>query len=262
MELLANSPSPRSKPLIVAQSPSVVDLHAPTGPFTQSFLMHPVGGGQFTVDELAPVIASLIRARKAYALSTGDLFFYRVLHACAAKLLERTDDAFLPPVEAHMSDWLAAMRFEEAGYRRDDGLTPLRYAAGLAGRVDLTRKLLATPGTDVEAPLASPVDVFEGPKKFTVLMQACKMHDDPDLVRLLLAHGASATAADQGVGCNAMCHACFTGKTRVIDALVEKAAELEAASAGSSKDVPGTPRSSTRSQPSPSTVRRRRSSTA
>ena len=48
MEMLANALSPKSKPLIVAQTPSVIELHAPSGPTERSFTLYPVGRGDFT----------------------------------------------------------------------------------------------------------------------------------------------------------------------------------------------------------------------
>ncbi len=238
MEMLANALSPRQKPLIVAQSPSVIDLHAPSGPTEQSFVLCPVGQGQFTADsdrkKLAPVIAGLIEARKAYALATGDLFWYRVLHASQRRQLEEVDPSLVAPLEP-LADWMVSMRFEgehkdETGF--DEGLTPLRFAAAVAGRVDLTEELLRQPGVDVEAPLTEPVLVFEGQLHFSILMQACQMHDDPKLIRLLLDAGASAEVPDDGVGCNALTHACVTGKCKVIDLLIEHAREREQAEAG------------------------------
>ena len=48
-------------------------------------------------------------------------------------------------------------------------MTPLRYAAGLAGRVDLTKAILAAaPNVDVEAALPAPLVMFEGPKAHTI----------------------------------------------------------------------------------------------
>jgi hypothetical protein len=244
MEMLANALSPKSKPLIVAQTPSVIELHAPSGPTERSFMLYPVGRGNFTVDadkaKLAPVVASLISARKAYAAARGDTFWFRVMHASAAKLLEglgAEEQGLAPPAEG-LEQWFASMKFEGEPAAAcvaptDDGMTPLRYAAGLAGSVDLVREILAiAPSVDVEAPLPRPMVMFEGPEHFSILMHACKAHDKAELITALLDAGASAELPDHGVGCNALSYACLTGNCKVIDLLLEHGRTRELSSPG------------------------------
>ena len=250
MEMLANALSPKQKPLIVAQTPSVIELHAPSGPTERSFALYPVGRGAFTVDsdreKLAPVVAALISARKAYALAQGDLFWYRVLHSGARKLLEgmgAEEQGLVPPVE-RLEEWLASMRFEGADSAAactapvHDGMTPLRYAGAVAGSVELVRAIVAAaPSVDVEAPLPKPIVAFEGPEHFTILMHACKMHDSPELITALLDAGASAEVPDHGVGCNALSHACISGHCHVIDTLIAHGRAREASNPGAYERV-------------------------
>ena len=250
MEMLANALSPKQKPLIVAQTPSVIELHAPSGPTERSFMLYPVGCGNFTVDadraKLAPVVAALISARKAYASAQGDLFWYRVMHSGARKLLEGlgAEEQGLVPAEEGLQQWLASMRFEGADLAAactvpaDDGMTPLRYAGAVAGSVDLVRAIvLAAPSVDVEAPLPKPIVTFEGPEHFTILMHACKMHDSLQLITALLDAGASAEVPDHGVGCNALSHACISGHCSVIDLLIAHGRARESSSPGAFERV-------------------------
>ena len=173
--------------------------------------------------KLAPVVASLISARKAYAAARGDLFWLRVMHSSATTLLEGLDaeaQGLAPPTES-LEQWFASMKYEGeiaavCTATADDGMTPLRYAAGLAGSVDLVHAILAAaPSVDVEAPLPKPIVMFEGPEHFSILMHACKAHDKPDLIKVLLDAGASAEVPDHGVGCNALSYACLTGNSLI-----------------------------------------------
>ena len=99
MEVLANALSPAAKPVLTVYSPSHWMLHSSCGITKRSMLFRQgcVGKGKFTVDAdratLAGVISRLIAARKAYALATDDLFFYRVLHVGAKRILEGTGGA-------------------------------------------------------------------------------------------------------------------------------------------------------------------------
>lgn len=52
----------------------------------------------------------MIAARKALALSDGDMVLYRVLHASCSWLLDGCD-VDVPEPEA-FEDWMRAMRFE------------------------------------------------------------------------------------------------------------------------------------------------------
>ncbi|GMH79797.1 hypothetical protein TrST_g3477 [Triparma strigata] len=241
MELLANALSPAQKPIIVAQSSTVLELHAPSGPTEQSFLLYPVGHGNFTVDAdkqaLGPVIAGLIATRKAYALAKKDMLWFRTLHCLARHLLDGTSPELAPPAQSY-EEWMQTMQFKE-GDEPADGFTPLRYASSVAGSLTLTKALLESCGgkVDVEAPIKDAVTMFEAPPHCSILMQACKMHDNPELIEVLLGAGANPEVPDHGVGCNALAYACFTGRIKVIDLLMARAKEKREAGEGGDKKI-------------------------
>lgn len=193
VEQLANALSPRVKPLIVASSDVAIHTYGPGGMLTRSWLYNPVGLANFTVDAdrtpLGPTIASLIEARARLALTRDDLVLYRMLRACKRRLLEGLPAAAEVEV-APYHEWMQTMRFATVGDEQGaSGLTPLLFAV-IAGRLDLCRQLLAN-GSSVSTRLAASHPQYELVKGQSLLSVACAIRDEPELIELLLAHGAT-----------------------------------------------------------------------
>ena len=95
LEQLGNFLSETQKPLIVVKSPTFVESYTPCGTIFTPCWRTSVGEGQFTVDDdrvrLGPVIRGMIDFRRSVALAKGELFYYRILHSLADKLLRGTD---------------------------------------------------------------------------------------------------------------------------------------------------------------------------
>ena len=223
MELTANMLSPSSKPMVVVRSPSAIESYPPGGMICREWIQHAiVGRGKFTVPEdrlkLAPHLKHLIAARKAQALSDGDLEFFRVLHARTATLLDGTglvpDEAWQPYAE-----WMREMRFESVNdSARSTGITPLFYAI-LAGRKDLVSALLER-GADVHVKAKVKRPQFTITPGLTTLGTAAGYLDDGEMVQLLLAHGANPAEKLDDFGNHPLHWAFSQGNVRAIEALV------------------------------------------
>ena len=225
LEQLANalSPSAEPKPIIVAQSPSDVTTHAPTGMGGRSWMSEVVGLGDFTVQDdarqLGEVIRKLVQRRKAVALERGDLLTWRVLHVCLPKLLRGTGaDEALPPPEP-LDAWMAAMRFGAADEGRRSGLTPLKFAV-LAERLDLARDLIAR-GASVHRRIRKAVPAFELAAGDTILYGALLMRCSLPMAMLLLDAHADPAHKVRGEG-NALFAAGLGGSAELIDLLLAR----------------------------------------
>lgn len=223
MELVANALSPTSKPMIVCRSASAVEAFPPGGQMMREWLHDAIVGlGKFTVDadrlKLAPHLMHLISARKAQALAEDDFEFFRVLHARAAMLLAGTG---LSVPEEPFQDWMATMRFESVNdSRTTTGITPLLYAA-MAGRKDIVAALLDR-GADLHAACKVNRPKFTVMKGLTVLGAAVGMTDDPELVQMLMQHGADPRApCDAENGSNALLLALCGSNRKVAQHLIE-----------------------------------------
>ena len=193
LEQLANYLSATPKPVLVAQSATMIEAHHPVGWISCPAWRLSVGNANFTVDEdrltLGPVILQMIQRRQALALEQGDLVFYRLLKALTNPLLHGTGVSV--PNEATVDDWLAAMRFALAT-DTDKTMSALHYAV-IGGRQDIAQALLAR-GADVNA--TTKTDLLDKiswvEKKFGVLHLAVLSRNQPKLIQMLLDHGANA----------------------------------------------------------------------
>jgi len=221
MELLSNALAPHPKPLVLIESTTAVTSWLPCGIMGRGWLMCPVGCGSFTDERdrtaLGGVIRELIRSREHQAEREGDLHFLRLLRTCSHRLLEGTGCEVEQPKS--LSDFLSHLRFDGPRDQERSGNSPLRMAV-LSTRLDLTEQLLVA-GADVEAPLLHADPRFEGHiKGQTVLHLASAYTDSPDMLKLLLAHGADASRADRGGGVTALHYACAAGHVGNIDVLM------------------------------------------
>ena len=229
MEQVANMLSPHAKPMVVIRSPSSIEAYPPGGQPNREWIHHSiVGRGKFTVDEdrlkLAPHLQHLISARKAQALAENDLVFFRVLHARAAILLEGTGIAV--PEEPY-SAWMATMRFESVhdGKKSKSGLTPLYYAV-LAARKDLVAALLER-GADLRARGKANIPKFVIMKGGTIIGSATALTDDPELIQLLIQHGADPREHTDPINrCHSLHWAVAGSNCKVIKYLLEHDPEL------------------------------------
>ena len=223
MEQIANMLSPSSKPMVVVRSPSAIEAYPPGGVMGREWTHHAiVGRGKFTVPDdrlkLAPHLKHLISARKAQALSEGDLEFFRYLHARTATLLDGTE---LVPDEKEQpyAEWMREMRFESVhDSARSTGITPIFYAI-LAGRRDLVCALLER-GADVHTKIRVKRPQFVFQPGNTPIGIAAAFLDDYEMIQLLLSAGADAAGRiDENGGYplhRAFCH----GNLRSIEALI------------------------------------------
>lgn len=211
---------------------------------SQGWLAAPVGLGAFTVEAdrqaLGQTLEEMIARRKAAALGrveargrdaaahsragrtiSGELVWYRVLHAATAQLLAGTGREVVR--EGSLEEWLRAMRFESA-LADDGGPSPLHFAV-LAGRVDLAAALLDS-GADVNARLRRGFGEFEGfhrgssPLKFAMLLT----HDRAlaaSMVRLLVGRRADPGQRD-AIGSVPMHYAAGMNSLGAIDALLSE----------------------------------------
>ena len=141
---------------------------------------------------------------------------HRVLHAQRAHLLQGCGVAV--PRES-FDEWMAAMRFQTARDGAKSGLTPLRYAAH-AGRVDLAEWLLEL-GADVEAPLRAANPQFNRSKHQAILCSTAMHIDCPEMIALLLQHGADPRRkVDPNTGSAPLHVACGAGHRGNIAALL------------------------------------------
>ena len=225
LEQLANALSPvsqagRERLIICAQSPSSVFSFGPSGLVSREWLAVPVGLGDFTVDAdrvaLGPVIRRLVERRKASALAEGDLLTFRVLHACASRLLAGTGTA--APLEATPDEWLDAMRFRSARDGAHSGYTPLFFAAFAGGREELVEALLrrrAAPNTRLR--FAAPR--FGLLKGYSPLHAAC-LSEQPRVVSVLLAAGADAWQSEANTKSHALHIAAMAGNVANAEVLL------------------------------------------
>ena len=202
MEQLANGLSPRQKSMIVAQSPTNVFSHGPSGIAFRSWNTEPVGKGAFTVEsdkaKLGPAILQLINARKAQCDRDLDIVFFRYLSSISSFLLRGTG-VQLP--DAPLDEWLAQLRFSgPCDDEKSTGLSPLRFAV-IANRADLVAQLLQR-GADIECRTTKLVPkhtrwLFQVGSP--VLMDCCQNgHDHADCLKLLLSHGVNVRTVTTG----------------------------------------------------------------
>ena len=229
VEQLANALSHKSsKPLIVAQSPTDVRTYGPGGHAGREWLFNPVGLGNFTVEKdrkvLGPVLAAMIDARRAHGKAQGNangMLWFRTLTAMKPALLRGTGHA-TDEVET-LDEWLELMCFSTPNDGSATGWTPIRFLA-LAGHTDFMRELLARPDFDkvhINLVLKTNLPEFMGVKNTGPLHTACMAHDQPDMIKLLLEHGANALQNDGGAG-SQPCHwAAAVNRGDNVDALLE-----------------------------------------
>lgn len=205
LEQLGNFLSTTQKPLIVVKSPTFVESYTACGTIFTPCWRTSVGEGIFTVDDdrvhLGPVILGMIERRRQVALARGELFYYRVLHVLADKLLRGTGTEV--PREVSLEQWLGAMQLASAT-DKDMTMTAIHYAV-ISGRVDFVEALLDA-GADVHAKTtgnASHVITWlQTP--ISVLGLACMARNQPEMIRLLLSRGADPFAKTKGMGDVAM----------------------------------------------------------
>ena len=205
LEQLGNFLSETQKPLIVVKSPTFVESYTPCGTIFTPCWRTSVGEGQFTVDDdrvrLGPVIRGMIDFRRSVALAKGELFYYRILHSLADKLLRGTDTSMRR--EETLDEWLEALRLSSAT-DKDEMMSAIHYAV-VAGRVDIVTALLDA-GADVHAMTTGNASMvitwLQVP--IGVLALACMARNQPEMIRLLLARGADAFALTKGFGDVAM----------------------------------------------------------
>jgi len=112
------------------------------------------------------------------------------MHSHRAHLLRGT--GFEVADESDLDEWLAAMRFASPTEGEKTGLCPLRFAI-CTGRLALVEALLRTPGINTEAPLKKAYPEFGWSPNESLLHTAARQRDDPAMLQLLMAHGASPT---------------------------------------------------------------------
>ena len=244
LEVLANALSPRSKPLIVAQSRSAIVTHGPLGLPSRKWVELPVCEGTFTVDsdraKLRPTIEKLIARRTAQALRENDMVWYRWLVSMRERLLdgapsdargwlasmrERLLDGApsdAPPSKGPKLDaWLTEMRLSSVHDTKGTGVPPLLYAA-LRGDVELVRAVLDA-GADINAPCARKINAFGIQKGQTALDQAALVRNNPQVVELLLERGANQMLRSGEAGMVCFGWALAAGHVGNLDALLKHA---------------------------------------
>lgn len=263
LELAANTLSPISKPLIVAQSLNHVESYPAKGLLGMGFLHSPVCEGDFSdakdLQVLGPVLDELMRLRKTSALRNSkrrrvtpeqrleDMLWYRVLEAARLPALEGPSRALRAPqptedtaTAAELDAWLKQLKLEGPNHREElVGLTPLHFAV-IAQRVDIARALLDR-GADVESPLHASYANFELLRGWTVLQHACCYRDNPQLVALLLERKADprrTTTRGHGAGLAALSYACMRPHTRTILSLLQHDISLAYPDEGPSSNAP------------------------
>ena len=244
LELAANVLSVNGKRnMIVAESPSSICTYGAVGLIGHPWLTDIVGEGQFTVEAdrkvLGPVVAQLIAARKAKALSIMDAArhakltkrvgqldietcWYRMLHCKTRHLLRGT--GYDVPVEATLDEWLKAMRFESV--HNDPvavrtGQTAFFFAA-ISDRVDLAGQLLDM-GCDLYAKQKVQLGAdFMVVKGVTAGVGAAFLIDSPEMIQFLLARGFDPRhhSLKKDLGFAMLDNACLYGQTKNIDALL------------------------------------------
>lgn len=229
--MLAFSAASETRPLIVAESPSMVYSMGPMGLVGHGWIIDTVGKGALSVEgdrlKLGPVLHELIARRKAHALAAGtarELVWYRMLHAKTAYLLEGT--GFEVHREETLDEWLRAMKFNTGERLHDDpvanntGYTPF-FLACVADRADLASQLLDHK-CDIDARIRKIYPEFQATAGQNAYGACSFLLDSPEMLRLLLARGANprfGCAAAEG-GFSALDCACLYGRTGNIDALL------------------------------------------
>ena len=232
LEVLANALSPRSKPLIVAQSRSAIVTHGPLGLHSRNWVNLPVCEGAFTVEsdkaKLQPTIAKLIDRRTSQALRENDMEWYRWLVSMRERLLDGVSSnasseaaADAPLSTPTLDAWLSEMRLSSVHETTDTGVPPLLYAA-LRGDVELVRAVLDA-GADVNAPCARKHNAFAMQKGQTALDYASFMRDSPEVMQLLLERGADQMRRSGDVGCRTLGWALLAGHIGNLEALLKHA---------------------------------------
>lgn len=221
MESLANALSPRSKTLVVAQSPTDIVSFGPLGIVGRMWFQETVGRGRFTVEAdklaLGPTIQRLLTRRIAQAERERDWPLFRFLHAISRRLLYGTG---VEQPNEPLGDWLARLRFCSIHDGVASGLTPLRYAV-IAERADLVEQLLEQ-GVDIESPCARKVAgewVFPGD---TILHSASMFtgSEDACIIQMLLSRGANTRAVQRNPPCgHALLNAAVCSNIPAVDAL-------------------------------------------
>lgn len=217
----------RPNPLLVATSPIDVTIHAAGGMFCKDWLSHPVGRGTFTevgdASALGPVLHALIERRKAHGQGEGTesgMRWYRVLTACQQHLLQQTGRP--PKAPAGLDQWLTQLGFEGVDELIDEGSasgwTPLRYAV-YANRVDLVEALLAR-GADHRIVIRSGAPELGACSGATLLHTACTLHDNAEMVQVLLRAGVDPAQGEAGHKMRCMAYAMGMGHVGDVDALM------------------------------------------
>lgn len=227
MEMTANALSPSTKPIILACSPTRIVTIGPGGHIGREWLVSArVGHGAFSVDSdkaaLAPYLQRLIIARKALALSDGDMVLYRTLHAAASWLLDGCEVAE-PEAEPYEA-WMASMRFETAKDTPRNGLTPLHFAC-MTGRADLVEALLDR-GAAVGSAVKSNEPKVSIMKLATPLSLAVSYARDANIIELLLSHGADPLQAVTFTGSTCVHFAMLSENMVALRALMRHDASL------------------------------------
>lgn len=224
LELMSNALAVTGpKPFLLVESPTSIRSYPPGGLFTRGWLTETVGLGDFTVDDdrvkLGPVMSELIEARKRVALEHAtpvELLWYRLLHAAKSHLLRGT--RFEVRAEGTLAEWMSTMRFESARDGEKSGLTPLLFAA-ISGRTDLVTALLDA-GADIHCRLAKSHPQFDHWTKGSSVMHIAAMHDNVEMMTLLLARGADPRLREAGSGTTPLGFACEIGCMGNIRALL------------------------------------------
>ena len=224
--MTANALSPKSKPVVVVQSPSDIISHGPGGIMGRNWLAFTVGKGNFTVDsdreQVGAVLSELVDTRAAMGLADGTdkgCIIGRALKAIKRHLLiglgsaaERVPHA----KDAH--EFMAEIGFKGVHDGENTGWTPLRLAV-MTGRHDLVTQLLDL-GADIEAPCTATMHMLASAKGMTILHIASYIRDDPQMVTLLLSRGANPRLRAGKANLTALHYACTYGHVKNIDALM------------------------------------------
>lgn len=237
MELIANALSPNVKQCIVVRSMTM--KYAITG---QDWMYAPVGSGNFTDPGdrifLGLAIRRLVEKRQSQAFEDGDLVMFRFLEAKKSDLLSGTPSRHSFETYAGFADWMQSMEWPpergvDAGI--STGFTLLRFAA-IGGRWLAAMRLLEC-RADVAAPLTINKPEIGARRSCTILHDACAHCFTPNVVELLLSHGADPWRPDN-LGMAALHHACWHGRCSNVEAVLHAAPEAGTSSSHGSLGSP------------------------
>lgn len=184
---------PLPNTVLLATAPNRLESHGPAGMLLNGWFDEVVGLGAFTVPAdakaLGPVINDLIEKRRAYGKSDtteSGMRWFRALTAMRSHLLQGTDFP-IKRIES-LDEWLAELEFfGDVNEGTKSGWSPLMYTV-FAGRTDLVAQLLDR-GADPKVKMAKSYTDITCSKATNLLMIAGYLHDDSELIQLLITRG-------------------------------------------------------------------------